>query len=98
MSSCRSVANNDANVEPHSDYRIGTITEGNSYSSIDLCEIIAFDSIISPADAFAVKLIFRKNGVSKELFIPRRELTMVLGVQHMISENLGTGLPLMERR
>ena len=34
---------NDGNVGPHSDYRIGTITEGSNYSSsVDIAEIIAF--------------------------------------------------------
>ena len=38
---------NDGNTGPHNDYRIGTITEGTSYSSsVDIAEILAFDKYL----------------------------------------------------
>ena len=47
---------NNGNTGPYSNYRIGATAEGNHYSSsLDVSEIIAFDSVISDQDAGIVE-------------------------------------------
>jgi hypothetical protein len=72
----------DTNPGPHSDYRIGTITDGSNYSSsIDIAEIIAFSSVLSANDVSRIEIYLKKKWG-------------VLGVLDTTSQlNHGTGTP-----
>ena len=55
---------NDGNTGPHNDYRIGTITEGTSYSSsVDIAEILAFDKVLTNKESGIIQsYLFDKWG------------------------------------
>ena len=62
---------NDANTGPHSDYRISTIAENSNYSSsVNVSEIIAYNSVLSGSDALVVENYLKNKWGLKIFWIP----------------------------
>ena len=59
----------DQSVGPHSTYRIGTISDGNNYcASIDVSEILAFNTVLSPENAMRIEgYLAHKWGLGSKL-------------------------------
>ena len=84
---------NDANTGPHSDYRIGTIAENSNYSSsVNVSEIIAYNSVLSGSDALVVENYLKNKWGVKNILDSSIVLNHGTGTPRHIPAKFGIGI------
>ena len=84
---------NDDNTGPHSDYRIGTIAENSSYySSVNVSEIIAYNSVLSTSDAQIVENYLKNKWGIKNILDTTSFSNHGTGTPMHIASKFGSGI------
>jgi hypothetical protein len=84
---------NDDNAGPHSDYRIGTIAENSSYySSVNVSEIIAYNSVLSTSDAQIVENYLKNKWGIKNILDTTSFSNHGTGTPMHIASKFGSGI------